>query len=96
MPCIALPPFPALPSLPGGVSIPVFPGLSLPSLGLCCKIRLPTFAIPAIALTVPFPAVIVATINKYVAAAQALYDMLEVPCPNLPDPNLPAPSVPSP
>jgi len=59
----------------------VFPGLSLPSLGLCCKIRLPAFAIPGVALTIPFPAAVIAALNGYMAAAQSLYDQLEVPCP---------------
>ena len=94
MPCIKLPGLPALPSLPSGISIPIFPGLTLPSLGLCCKIRLPAFPIPAIALGVAFPQALVATINTYVAAATSLYDSLEIPCPNLPDPNLPSPPLP--
>ena len=95
MPCLEATPLPPLPSLPGGVSIPVFPGLTLPSLGLCCKIRLPAFPIPAIAIGVAFPAVIVTTVNQYVAKVQALYDMLAVPCPNLPDPKLPKPPIPT-
>jgi hypothetical protein len=94
VPCIKLPGFPAFPSLTGGVSLPIFPGLTLPSLGLCCKLRLPAFPVPAIAIGVAFPQGLVATINAYVAAAQSLYDSLEIPCPNLPDSNLPSPPPP--
>jgi hypothetical protein len=82
MPCIAPPALPGLPSLPAGVSLPVFPGLTLPSLGLCCKIRLPSFPVPPIALTIAFPSAVITALNGYLAAAEALYDMLEVPCPN--------------
>lgn len=82
MPCIAPPALPALPPLPPGVSLPVFPGLTLPSLGLCCNIRLPAFPIPPIALTIAFPPAIITALNGYLDALEALYDSLNVPCPN--------------
>lgn len=82
MPCIAPPALPALPSLPPGVSIPLFPGFTTPNLGICCNIKLPVFALPPLPLTIAFPPQIISALNGYIAAAEALYDSLAIPCPN--------------
>jgi hypothetical protein len=84
MPCLALPPWLGLPGLPNPLAIPLFPGLRLPELGLCCKIRIPPYplAIPNVAEVIPIPAPIV---TAYMAAQdelEALYDAVQIPCPN--------------
>ena len=85
MPCLALPPFPTPPALPPGFGFPLFPGFALPSIGLCCNIQIPPWGkhqlIPAIAISVPIPAAIIAAYSKAVATVVMYYSMIAVPCP---------------
>lgn len=83
--CLALPPFPVPPLLPSPLTIPIFPGLTLPSIGLCCNTQVPPwgkFPIPAIALPLSLPAGIVAAYMELIAALQLLYDAIAIPCPS--------------
>jgi hypothetical protein len=85
VPCFEIPPFGPFPPLPPGVSIPIFPGLVLPSIGLCCKIQLPpwgAFPIPMVTLPIAFPAAVITAYAEIVAAVQALTDSLSIPCPS--------------
>lgn len=85
MPCLELPPFPSLPKLLAGLSIPIFPGLTLPSIGLCCKIQVPPWGklpVPAVTLQIAFPAAAIAAYATFVAALQEYYDAVGIPCPN--------------
>lgn len=82
--CLKAPPVPPLPPLPTGVSIPVFTPPTLPDLGLCCKIPIPPVPIPAIAITIAFPAAVIATLNTIAKGVQAYYDQyttLTIKCP---------------
>ena len=76
MSCLELPPFPPLPALPPGVSIPVFTPPALPENSglLCCTIPIPSFPIPAAVLTIPFPAAVITALNTITKAVQAYYD----------------------
>jgi hypothetical protein len=80
MPCIALPP-PPIPTLPPGISIPVFSPPVIPGFGLCCKFPIPQFPFPAGVLTIPFPAVIMTAFNGYMTQIQAYWDLLQINCP---------------
>lgn len=84
MPCLTLPTPPGLPPLPPGVSIPLFPGLALPSLGLCCKIRYPPYpvTIPNVVLAIPFPSAVVTAYMEAQDALENLYDLAVIPCPS--------------
>jgi hypothetical protein len=69
------------------MSATLFPGLTLPNLGLCCNIQiLPTpwgpLPIPMITVGIAFPAAIIAAYAVFVAALQTLYDLIAIPCPN--------------
>lgn len=84
MPCKVLPPFPTPPPLPAGVSIPVFPGFTLPSEGLCCKVQVPPFPVPVPAVTIGL-AVSAQVVSAYAAlikGVQAYYNAIAIPCPN--------------
>jgi hypothetical protein len=81
MACIAAPPLPLPPPLPAGVTIPIYTPPTLPNLGLCCKIILPSIPLPFQTLTIPFPAAIVTALNGYIAAIQAYYDGISASCP---------------
>jgi hypothetical protein len=84
VPCDLLPPFPTPPPLPPGMSVPVFPGLVLPSIGLCCKIQVPpwgAFPVPAVTIPVAFPAAVIAAYAELVTGLQLAYDAVAIPCP---------------
>lgn len=74
-------PVPPIPVLPSGITLPIFVPPTLPDLGLCCKLPLPAFPIPAIALPIAFPAAAIATVNGFLLAMQSYFDLLQVSCP---------------
>ena len=86
MPCLALPPFPTLPSLPPGFTFPLFPGFSLPSLKFCCNIQIPPWGtlqlLPAIAISIAIPTAILIAYNAAIALIKKYYDLIAIPCPN--------------
>ena len=90
MPCIAtqIPSFPPLPPLPSGLSIPVFPGVTFPSLGLCCNIHLYPpfltpypFSLPYTALPLAIPTAVLVAYAALQAFIQELYVKISIPCP---------------
>lgn len=87
MPCLQVPPLPfVLPTLPPGVTIPVFPGFPVPSpnINLCCQIQFQMPPIPAIGLPIAFPAAVMTTLNGYLKVVQQymdIYNALGVKCP---------------
>ena len=84
--CLALPPFPTPPALPPGFTFPLFPGFTLPAIGLCCNIQIPPWGklqlIPAIVLSIPLPPGIIAAYNLAVATIKKYYDAIAIPCPS--------------
>lgn len=78
--CIPIPTWP-VPTLPANVSLPTFSPPTLPDLGLCCKISLPSFPVPNLALTIPFPAGVIATLDAFLQGVQAYFDQLGPTCP---------------
>ena len=85
MPCKSLPPFPAPPPLPPGVTIPTFTPPSLPSDGLCCNIQFPPpwVGVPPLPpISIALPQGLVAAYAEAVQGIQAVYDLVAIPCPS--------------
>jgi len=84
--CLKLPPYPNPPALPSGISIPLPTLPSLPNIGLCCKINLPTSLLtpPTWPASIPIPfAAISIFVTATFTAVKAYLDALEaaVACP---------------
>ena len=82
MACTPLPPFPAPPALPDGISLDPSLTIPTPDAELCCKV----FSMPAIPVLVPFPPgtfnpALAATINTFMSAVLANVRGRAIPCP---------------
>ena len=83
MGCLALPPFPPVPSLPPGFTLVPFAPPFIPGVGLCCKLSLPQFPTPAIPISLPAAAInaLVTVFTSELALIQAVFDAVVPPCP---------------
>jgi len=80
MACIDMP-HPALPTLPGGLSVSfTLPGASF-NPQLCCKILQFSAVLPPTPLGIPLNPGIIAAINTFIGQLQTYFDAIPVGCP---------------